>query len=409
MDDIKAKRIHDCIKHHINFISGTVTPCQSNKRKKDEENHISDIESLDIGIRYLYQMYEKYNKSLSLSIQPKFMGSRINMYLFNKDHLSKSYCVTRNGFKCYLPKDLMDKIIEVTHNRLKQFMEDNKIEMMILDGEMLPWSALGSGLIDNEFMPVDLGLKMEINLMEKYGFDDEMVILKHRMQKIHDIYIVDKKKAIEEFGVQMVKDYEKQWENIKLIHNTDVSKKLYDTYHAQMNLYAKAGNKQNDISYKPFGILKICYEDGSESIPLIDHTYKQSDMYQILADPECPDDQQLYITLTAETLDDTSAKIKIFFDTLTCEKGYEGIIIKPDLIMPDCLPMMKCRNTSYLTIIYGYDYMIEPKLTRLIHSKTTGRKIKQSINEFNLGMDMLKIKLKYLYNEDMGQSIDPRL
>lgn len=428
MDDIKAKRIHECIKHRVNFISGTVTPCQSNKKEHSVKKQISDIESLDIGIKFLYSMYEKHVKDLTLSIQPKFMGSRINMYLFKKDHLSKSYCVTRNGFLCHLPKEKINPVIDSTYNRLKQFMEDNKIDMMILDGELLPWSALGKGLIENDFLPVDIGLKTEIELMEKYDFDNEMLKLKLRMQKIHDIYIVDKKKAIEEFGETLVKDYVKQYETINLINTSDVSRKLYERYHKQMELYGTVSDSATceatyKLTYKPFGILKICFEDASESIPLIDHTYSQSKMYQLLVDPDSPDDQQIVITINTETINDDIEKIREHFNTLTYEKGYEGIVIKPDFVISDCLPMMKCRNTEYLSIIYGYDYMIEPKLTRLINNKSTARKIKQSINEFNAGMEMLKIKyseiqksdeyqkiiVKYLYNEENGELIDPRL
>jgi len=66
---------------------------------------------------------------------------------------------------------------------------------------------------------------------------------------------------------------------------------------------------------------------------------------------------------------------------------------------------------------------MEPKLSRLINSKSTSSKIKQSIKEFALGMEMLKVNysdiqesedyqkvmMKFLYNEEIGEKLDPRL
>ena len=422
MDENKLSRLNQCIVNKINFISGTVTPVQSNKN--NSPHIIQDIESLDIGIRYLYQMYEKHNKELTLSIQPKYMGSRINMYLFNTDHMTKSYCVTRNGF-VYKNKQIdqeINKEIDRMHKLLTKFMTDNKVKLIILDGEMLPWTALGQGLIDNEFMPVDKGLEIEIELMKKYKFDEQMIKIKELYTKIHNVYTSESPIiAIEKFGQHVVKDYEKQ-KDLMFFLNTSDSEALYSTYHKQMELYAM--NKSN-IQYKPFGILKICFEDGTERIPLVDHSYSQSEMYQMLHDPILinDSDNQMIITLNSDNLNKSIDQIKEYFNNLTIDNGYEGIVIKPDYVISGLLPMMKCRNTSYLTIIYGYDYMIEPKLSRLIKNKTTGGKIKQSIKEFELGMQMLKIKYndisdsnefkqimtKYLFNEDIGLNLDPRL
>jgi len=392
MDDIKIKRLNTCIKNRVNFISGTVSPAQSNKTKSNVkvEHNVNDIELLDIGVKYMFNMYNKHQKTLTLSVQPKYMGSRLNMYLFKNDHLSKSYCITRNGFVCHVN---IDVIINEMHNRLNKFMEDNKIKMIIIDGELLPWSLLGKGLIEHEFLPVDKGLETEIELMEKYDFDSQLVKIK----------LSDEKYKIKDS---------------KYLHDLTTTKSLYKTYNEQMKLYA--GDKP--ISYKPFGILKIVYDDNTESIPLLDNKYSQSEMYTILHDKTDLIDQMV-IEITEENFDESLKQIKSYFNKLTIDEGYEGIVFKPDYVLLGLLPMMKCRNTSYLTIIYGYDYMIEPKLSRLIENKTTANKIKQSIKDFELGMEMLKIKyddikdsdeykkiiMKYLYNEEIGEKLDPRL
>lgn len=79
---------------------------------------------------------------------------------------------------------------------------------------------------------------------------------------------------------------------------------------------------------------------------------------------------------------------------------------------------------SHITYKQNISYMIETKLTRLIKSKTTDSKIKQSINEFKTGLLMLQTKyndintdniqyhqliMKYIFNEELGQTIFPCL
>lgn len=147
-------------------------------------------------------------------------------------------------------------------------------------------------------------------------------------------------------------------------------------------------------------------------------------MYDLLKTADNKDDAQLVIEIDETNYEEVLKCIKIYYNSLSYEKGYEGIMIKPDYIKPGFLSMMKCRNTSYLSIIYGYDYTLEPKFTRLIKSKTTSTKIKQSIKEFKLGIEMLKTNYndintdneayqkllkKFLFNEEEGNKLDPRL
>lgn len=407
-----AARVAYCIKHKINFISGTITPAQSNKYNNSKSNSIyvkDDIEKLDIGIKY---MFNEYDKNVTLSIQPKYMGSRLNVYLFKDDHLNKSYAVSRNGFLVTrIPQTQLKHIYNELHERLYSFMEDKHVKMIIIDGEVLPWSLLGNDLIINDFLPVDKGLEIEIDFMKKYDFAEK---IKH----IHTTAVTDVVKGA------VLKD-------LSSIHDEIKMQEMYDIYHRQMLLYANDKNDINDknnennvINYKPFGILKICFDDGTESIPLDDHTFSQSEMYSMLRNNLDTEDQ-LIIKIDETNYDDSFIKIKDYFDKLTYDMGYEGVVIKPDYVKKKKLHMMKCRNINYLTIIYGYDYGTESKIKRLVKSKSTSSKIKQSIKEYNLGIEMLKINYndiklednsKYmqiihnlLFNEKVTSTLDPRL
>jgi hypothetical protein len=66
----------------------------------------------------------------------------------------------------------------IPNDKLKDFMIDKNIKMIIIDGELMPWSAIGSKLIDEEFMAVDAGLKSEITYMKKYNmiYENELKI-----------------------------------------------------------------------------------------------------------------------------------------------------------------------------------------------------------------------------------------
>ena len=455
LEDQNVRRVRGCIKNKINYISGTVSPAQSNKYKNAKTTNdvntasapntdtftIGDIECIDIGIKYLY---DTYGGNITLSIQPKYMGSRCNIYLFRDDHLKKSYAVSRNGYLITkVSHKQLESVYETLHTLLLNFMTDNKIHMMIIDGELLPWSVLGKQLIDNEFLPVDKGLETEIECMKQYDFDTQLQKLKDTYSNINQNKNVIHDTTISTTSTTTLENKEnqdnakkmKEFEKIKdllIVSDTNESQKLYDTFHKQMLLYTEYDSTLVDadvkIEYKPFGILKLCFEDGSESIPLVDHLYSQSEMFDLLrGETELARnniDSQLVLEMNEQNFDENVEKARQYFNKLAYEHGYEGVVIKPDYVKLKCLPMMKCRNTSYLTIIYGYDYMKDPKLTRLVTSKTTTSKIRQSIKEFNLGMEMLKVKynditmeneayqktlFSFITNESVGESLDPRL
>ena len=75
-------------------------------------------------------------------------------------------------------------------------------------------------------------------------------------------------------------------------------------------------------------------------------------------------------------------------------------MIKPEFLSEYCIPYMKVRNPNYLKLIYGYDYSLEDNLKHLITNKKVGRKRKVSINEFNLGIDLLNFKVSEITEEN---------
>lgn len=408
--DVMAKRIYHLIKDKVNFISGTVAPAPSSKN-----TDYLNIEDLKIGLTLLL---EAYSDNLTLSVQPKYMGSRCNIYLFNAQP-DKSYSVSRNGYVISCSRINMIPIYEKLQTQLDEWMELNSIQMVILDGELLPWSALGKGLIENDFLPVRAGLESEIECSEKYNFDfhyEQMVKNLNQLIPGKEFGRMEKQVAMEKIPAQYP-TYQAYWSSRMLHQNTNTIKQLSSIYSDQLDLYAV----DKELDYKPFGILKIIYKDGTESIPLLDRTISQSEMYRIVSSG-LKSDEQLVVTLNKDNFDESYNQIKMWFDTKTGNEGFEGIILKPDFVEKDKIPLMKVRNQDYLTIIYGYDYKLESNYRNLVNKKTTRYKIAQSIKEFKLGLNLLTMKYTNLDSDEYksrlenfilceldGANLDPRL
>ncbi len=91
-------------------------------------------------------------------MQPKYMGSRCNIYL-NRD-VNRCYAVSRNGYK--IKQIELLALYEELLLRFEEFMIERHMEWMILDGELLPWRALGEGLIERQFLPIEKALDVEL-------------------------------------------------------------------------------------------------------------------------------------------------------------------------------------------------------------------------------------------------------
>lgn len=404
------KRITHLVKNKVNFISGTVAPATSSKR----ENYLN-IEDLGIGFEFLSSQYD-YN--YTLSVQPKFMGSRCNIYLF-ASNLELSYAVSRNGY--LISKDRVDlsSIYSKLHLKLNKWMNENSIHMIILDGELLPWAALGKGLIDNDFIPVRAGLEVEVECGKQFDFDLHYNMMKQNLNNIisENEFVKLNKKEQNKLQHHQLQTYKTYLDTISSYQTTNQMEELLKVYSKQLDLYGQDG----ELDYKPFSILKIIYNDGSEVIPLLDKTFSQSQMYQMLYSGD-EHDAQLVLNITPTNYKSQYLILKQWFDKKTIDEGYEGIMLKPDIIQIDKLPLLKVRNQDYLTIIYGYDYKLEHNYKTLVNKKTTRRKIFQSIKEFKLGMNLLSMKYSNLDTDEYksrlenfinceldGNNLDPRL
>lgn len=391
----EIRRLRYCTRNKINFISGTMSPA-------DKNSETNELESLKRGLDYFQERGVKH-----VVLQPKYMGSRCNIYL-QKD-LEQCFAVSRNGYK--INHVDLSEIYSKLLLKFSGYMEGQKIAMLILDGELLPWKALGDGLIERQFKPIEKALETELAFLQQHGFEqayNKLVAECEASGFEKDQHHIAKSALSDKYGPSI-------YQNYKYVHDiretyVPLSEHLesYETYKRQLELYA-----QDEImEYKPFAVLKIVYEDGKEEVP----AWNTSEMYGFLSE-----DEALTLDLTKP---DCLEKAEGYFSKLTLENHMEGIVIKPEMWNGRTVPYMKVRNPDYLSIIYGYDYKFPHKYRKLLKQKNVSQKLRTSLNEYQLGRQMLavpfnditpehevyvEIAANLLFEVAQEREIDPRL
>ena len=276
------------------------------------------------------------------------------------------------------------------------------MELIIIDAELMPWSALGRGLIDSHFLPIASALETETSFLKSTGFED----------MLNDFYNVDfkesnfeelskkksKKELAEIFGSAKERSFRAIHEFMPTFESLAEQEEAMLVYKEQMELYGQDGT----IHVKPFSILKVVYIDGAEKTFFEDSNIEIFD--KVSDDAYCVVDfERNSINFHSNKEDDNRAVLisndgnlfaqaKVFFDEITMNGKMEGVVIKPEKVYnPGVAPYMKVRNPRYLSIIMGPDYRKLSKLARLISRKSISKKLKISISEFEIGKKMLEI------------------
>lgn len=383
----------------VNFISGTMCPAD-----KDEETMV--LEDLRKGLEY----YKDTVKIDKVVLQRKYMGSSAQIYL-HRD-IDKCYATSRNGYKIDRHQDLT-KIYEDLLNKHLDWMDFNEYDMIILNGELMPWRLLGDNLIENQYTPVLKGLESELELLKTTGYFDTInkTVNHPRIGEfIKDDETFSKKELIAKYGQR---DYE-QIKNIIKLAPELIGEEDYENgikvFSEELNRFGAEG----ETHFLPFSILKGIMRDGNE------YVYKNNSNLEVFN--KFSEDSAVVINFDNENwFEDAEA----FFNEVTKDECLEGIVIKPYKIYTKYVaPAIKVRNPRYLTLIYSYDYKKKNKYDKLIERKNIRHKLSSSVKEFEIGMQMLdipydKISLdnqdyvnlcaKMILDEKKVKADDPRL
>lgn len=347
------KRIEWMIKNKVNSFSPTISPAPKNKE---------EIESIEEAILYFWGEGVK-----DLVVQRKYMGSYCDIYL--KKDLKDSYFVSRNGFK--INHINLEEALESLEELHKSLDWDNT-EMYLISSELMPWAALGEGLI------LDVFTGYLISNETYWGKINELKI-SEKINKLKNIY---SEKDLPSEKPHIIR----QGNCLKEIEFPDIQNRLdqIKVYKEQLRLYGTTGK----IYFKPFGILKIIHTDGTETIPNDNTTYS-------LVNP----DEYLKIENLSETTITTEVeKVKKWFNKLKMS-GEEGIVIKPKKAFIQGLPAgLKVRNLDYLVLIYGIDFI--ENYDSYIRKRNISGKLSCSIQDWRIEKKLLEIKYSDFHQEN---------
>jgi hypothetical protein len=308
------------------------------------------------------------------------MGSRCQLYLF-RDEPEKCFAVSRNGYKIKLDLSHIFADWMFIFEGIETEVE-SRANAVILDGELLPWKAIGGSLIDREFEGLLTCVNAEVDFLEKYGLDEARKAVQNSQNAID--FITDSQAGMSKKDLQKKYPRYETYVNFDAVEKYSIQQERNDLelYEQQLRLYARDGQ----IEFKAFDILRIDFEDGTFNVDdgWLANTYLK---YTTVNYKNPVPIERTGLLVTPEQV----VEVAEFLDMLVVN-GYEGIMIKPvDPAATDAVHCMKVRNKDYLRIIYGYDYQREEKLKELVRKKRVGKKRKLSHHEYKLGKEMLKL------------------
>lgn len=401
------KRVRWAAEHKLNFISGTMSPC---------DKLGDDLESLKWGLDYY-----KSKGIKQVILQAKLMGSRCNL-LLHKTDITKCAAFSRQGFLIKETRITSTKTMAQLFGELQtkyaDLFEVSQSLEILFDGELLPWVAMGKDLIESDFTTIYKSVELENKLLEENGFENLWQVLVNRTNNLEITESTSQFKSSEKARVFEVNEEIQSIEQMKV----DIAKYKY-----QVELFGA----ESELEFHAFSILKVFKKDGTEvncitSVSSNIATYRllNKTMPYAIVNFDQPASNicelhNFYDEPEEETID-------FFWDLITKDRKMEGIVIKPEMAyVPGVAPYIKCRNKEYLRITYGPDYQsLEKKKNKLIRGKSIKRKIETSIKEWELGRKLLDIKkedisinnkkwvglIVQLMKEQEGEStLDPRL
>lgn len=422
------RRLNQLKRDGVKFISGTIAPA-------DSCIDVNSIEPVFKAIEY----YEEKDEELNLSVQIKWMGSRGSMYLF-RGKLEASFVVTRSGFKIGYGSDRIEDSKKFFQHWYKKVFEDaafDEAEEVILDGEIMPWNAIGEGLIQRQFVGYSDAVHTEIDFLIEHGFDVAVQdVMNDVRAQYYDLDAADRKKHPRRETFELTKD-------ILYHYDTESQADCIEKFDAQLANY----NVKLKPFYVAFDVLRIKYPNGTV---MVDDGWMASNVvkYSMLRKMWPTTAKKMVAGIMKQIVEESSycgednIGLRDVFDIgipvsapetqdmleelmyMMANYGFEGIMIKPEFPKDtQAVHAMKVRNPEYLRLIYGHDYTLDENLTPLVEKKRTGKKRKLSHNEYNLGIQMLKlnessptyeedferIAKKILFDIEEESSVDSRL
>ncbi len=297
---------------------------------------------------------EKHMGSRAIIVVAKSVEAAVKRFHVS-DGLS-GVCYTRTGRPFFNNSDLEKEFIARVQTAVTKagLWGELATDWLVLDCELMPWSAKAQSLIDTQYAPVAKAAAQSLSEVVK--------LLGRASVRIPELQA-------------MKDDFEER---------NELAHKYRDAY----SHYCWPVNSLDDYELAPFHILA---HENSLNMDK-DHLWHMGFIEKLYdADPELFKKTE-YKTVYVDDVDACNEACKWWEDMTS--KGGEGMVMKPigftafgskGLVQPG----IKCRGAEYLRIIYGPEYTL-PKNLKHLRKRGLGKKRSLAFREYALGYEALK-------------------
>jgi protein phosphatase len=234
---------------------------------------------------------------------------------------------------------------------------------LVLDAELLPWSAKAGDLLRRQYAPVGVAATATLAA--------ESAALSAALDRLRPV--PDSSEAVG--GLLAL--------STRTGDRLDLAERFVTAYRR----YCWPVDSVDELRLAPFQILA----GEGEVHARRDHLWHLSQLDK-LADAD-PTTFRATRSITVDLGDESSEAAAVAWWTALTEAGGEGMVVKPvDVVHRGdrglTQPGLKCRGPEYLRIIYGPEYTLDANLTRL-RSRGLGHKRSLALREFALGLEAL--------------------
>lgn len=300
-----------------------------------------------------------------LVCEEKHMGSRAVIVLcrdvtvarrrFGIGEEGRGVIYTRTGRRFFAERDLEAQLLDRLDAAMAKsgLWDELKTDWVLLDTELLPWSAKAQELLQRQYAPTGAAARAALGAAE-------LALASAQARGVDIVVDLDRARSRHADAVRFVDAYGR---------------------------YCWPVSGIDDLKIAPFHVLA---SEGNVGLAR-DHRWHLSLIERLAnADPALIRfTQHRFVDLTDES---SVAAAIAWWESLTAEGG-EGMVLKPASGVAQgrrglLQPAIKCRGREYLRIIYGPEYTEPQNLSRL---RQRGLRAKQSlaIREFALGLEAL--------------------
>lgn len=289
--------------------------------------------------------------------QKKHMGSRAILLLFKSREAAEKavgssiegVIYTRSGRR-FFDQETESKVVgKLVHELFeKNYFEKHSTDYVLLDAEIMPWNLKAKELIRSQYAHVSENAILDRSCLLKKMSDSD----------------IDVNGWLSEYEAKLM--------------NAKVFKEVFQKYCWNID-------GLEEIQIAPFHVLAHSGETFFDK----PHTWHME------MNRKFSEGSSLFVETESKVIENTEdeAEVIAWWEQMT-EDGHEGIVIKPEDFIPRykgrlIQPAIKVRGRKYLNIIYGMDYLHPENIARL-KKRNTGKKQKNALKEFALGLEGIK-------------------